>query len=74
MINFLLCTVLPPWASEVDQTHKFDEFLDLAQFFQIWPDSVLIEIKVVRNNILNNLHLNEKLPILQSSPSGSLQS
>ena len=35
MINFLLCTVLPPGASEVDQTHKFDDFLDLTQSFQI---------------------------------------
>ena len=25
MINFLFCTVLSPWASEVDQTHKFDD-------------------------------------------------
>ena len=26
MINFLFCTVLPPGASKVDQTHKFDDF------------------------------------------------
>ena len=30
MINFLFCTVLPPRASKVDQTHKFDDFLDLT--------------------------------------------
>ena len=30
MINFLLCIVLPPGASEVEQTHKFDNFLDLT--------------------------------------------
>ena len=35
MINLLLCTVLPPGAFEVDQTRKFDDFLDLIQFFQI---------------------------------------
>ena len=26
MINFLFCTVLPPGASKVDQTHKFEDF------------------------------------------------
>ena len=26
MINFLFCTVLPPEASEIDQTHKFEDF------------------------------------------------
>ena len=26
MMNFLFCTVLPPAASKVDQTHKFDDF------------------------------------------------
>jgi len=36
------------------KTDKFDDFLDLAQFLKIWPDSVLIELKVVRNNAMNN--------------------
>ena len=54
MINFLFCTVLPPGASKVDQTYKFDYFLDLTQFFHIWPDSALIEMKVVNNIIYNN--------------------
>ena len=66
MINFLLCTVLPPGASKVDQTHKFDDFLNLIQLFSITPYSVLVEIKVVRNDILNNLYLHDKLPILHS--------
>ena len=30
IINFLLCTVLPPGASEVNQTQKFYDFFDLA--------------------------------------------
>ena len=51
IINFLFYTVLPPGASQVDQTHKFDDFLDLTQFFQIWPDSVLIEMNDVNNVI-----------------------
>ena len=38
---------------------------DVVQFF-------FIEIKVVRNNILNNLYLNDKLPILHCLPSRSL--
>ena len=33
-----------------------------------------VEIKDVRNGILNNLCHEDKLPILNSSPSGSLQS
>ena len=35
MMNFLFCTVLPMGAFKVDQTHKFDDFLDLTQLFQI---------------------------------------
>ena len=31
-------------------------------------------MKVVRNDIVNNLYLHDKLPILHFSPSGSLQS
>ena len=46
----------------------------MTKIFQIWSQSVLIEIEVVRNDISNNLYLHEKLLILQSSPSGSLQS
>ena len=56
MINFLFCTVLSPGASKVDQTHKFNDFLDLTQFFQLWPDSVLIEINDVRNDVINILN------------------
>ena len=35
MINFIFCIVLPPGASEFYQTNKFEDFLDLTQFFQI---------------------------------------
>ena len=35
MKNFLFFSVLLPGASKVDQTHKFDDFLDLTQFFHI---------------------------------------
>ena len=35
MMNFLFYAVLPPRAFKVDQTHKFDDFLDLTLFFQI---------------------------------------
>ena len=33
MINFLLCTILPPGASKVNQTRKFDYFLNLTVIF-----------------------------------------
>ena len=35
VINFLFCTVLPPGASKVDWTQKFDDVLNLTQFFHI---------------------------------------
>ena len=74
MINFLFCTVLPPGASKAYQTHKFYDFENLIQLFLMTPYSVLIDIKVVRNDILNNLYLHDKLLILYCSPYGSLQS
>ena len=61
MINFLFCTVLPLGASKVDQTHKFDDFLNLIQLFSMTPYSVLIEIKVVRNYVINNFKLHDQL-------------
>ena len=51
MINFLFCTVLPPEASKVDQTRKFDDFLNLTQLFPIIPYSVLVEMNDVNNVI-----------------------
>jgi len=51
MINFLFCSFLPPEASKVDQTYKFDDCLDITLFFYIWPDSVLIEMNDVNNVI-----------------------
>ena len=54
MINFLFCTVLPMGASKVDQTHKFYDFKNLIQLFLMTPHSVLIEIEVVRNYVINN--------------------
>ena len=73
MINFLLCTVLPPGASKVDQTHKFDDFLNLIQLFPITPYSVLVEIKVVRNYGMNNFKLHDILCRMHSFHSKSLK-
>ena len=47
--------------SKVDQTRKFDDFLDLIQFFQIWPDSVLIEINDIINVIYKNFVIHDQL-------------
>ena len=60
-----MCTVLPPEASEVDETHKFDNFLDLTECFQIWPDNVLIEMNDVNNDIYKNF---EKHPTPKDAP------
>ena len=50
--------------SKIDKSHWYFRFYY----------SVLVEIKVVRNGILNNLYPDDKLPILNCSPSGSFQS
>ena len=36
MINFIFCTVLLPGASKVDETHKFDDFLNLIVISNDW--------------------------------------
>ena len=74
MTNFLSCTVLPPRASKVDQTDKFDHFLDLTQFFQIWLNSDLIEMNDVRNDVMNNFELDDQLSRIHSIHSKSLWS
>ena len=72
MINFIFCILPPTVASKVVQTHKFDDLLDLAQFFQIWPDSVLIEINDVNNVIYNNFNKHNQLPKMHRFLSRSL--
>ena len=71
-IKFLFSTVLPPVASKVDQTRKFDDFLDLTQFFQVWPESVLIEMNDVNDVIYNNLEYHDQLPKMHCFLSRSL--
>ena len=66
MINFLFGTVLPSVASKVYQTHKFDDFSNLIQFFLMTSYSVLIEIEVVRNYIVNNFELHDQLSGIHS--------
>ena len=61
MKNFLLCTVFPPGASKVDLTHKFVDFSDFTQFFQMWPDSVLIDLNDVNNVIYINFKNHDQL-------------
>ena len=61
MIKFLICTVLPPGSSRVDQTDKFDDFLNLVQLFPKIPYSVLIELKVVGHSVINNFELQSTL-------------
>ena len=46
----------PSGTLRVDQTHKLYDLLDLTQFFQIWPDSVLIEMNDVNNDRLPKVH------------------
>ena len=65
MINFLFCTVLPLGASKVDQTRKFDDFLNLIQLFPMTPYSVLIEMNDVNNVIYNNFEYHDQLLNMQ---------
>ena len=53
---------------------KIKDLTNLTRIFQIWSKSVLIEIKIVRNDILNNLYWYDKFSIFHSSASRSLQS
>ena len=72
MINFLFCTVLPPGASNVNQTHKFDDYSNLIQLFLMTSYSVLIEIEVVRNYVINNFKFHDELSRIHSFHSKSL--
>ena len=72
MIYFLFCTVLPTGTSKVDQTHKFDDFLDLTQFFQIRQESVFIKLNYVNIDVINNFELREELSRIHSFHSMSL--
>ena len=49
--NFLFCTVLPPGAYKVDQTRKYDVFLNLTQLFSMTPYIVLVGMNNVKNVI-----------------------
>ena len=40
---------------------NFMIFLDLRQFFRIWQDSVIIEMKVARNDVMNSFKLCNEL-------------
>ena len=37
IMKFLICTILPPGASKLDQTPKFDDFVNLIQVFPKTP-------------------------------------
>jgi len=48
--------------------------LNLIQLVPITPYTVLVEIKVVRNNVINNFELHDQLPRIHSFHSKSLWS
>ena len=74
MINLPGFIALPPAVTKIFQIRKIQDLTNLTQIFQILSYSLLIGIKVVGNDILNNLYLYDELPILDCPPSGSLQS
>ena len=73
-INLSGCIVLPPGVAKISRFEKMQWYdksdTDISD--------LIIECfdrdKVVRNYILNNSYLNDQIPILHYSPSGSLRS
>ena len=51
----------PPRSRQNFPDSKNSKIWEIWQIFQIWSYSVLIEIKVVRNNILSNMFRFEKI-------------
>ena len=72
MMNFLFCTVLPPGASKVCQTHKFDDFFNLMYLFPMTPYSVVIEMNDVNSVIYNYFEYHYQLPKMHCFLSGRL--
>ena len=64
----------PPRSRQNFPIQKIQRFDKSDRHFRFDDKSVLIEIKVIKNDILINLYLRDELPILHCSPSGSLQS
>ena len=65
VFNLLICISkwLPIFIRKSDIHKSFEKL-----FYQIWSYSFLIEIKVVRNVILNHIDLNDQLSRMQCSP------
>ena len=64
----------PPKIFKIRKIQRFDISDRYFKFFIKKLYLVFIKIQVVRNDILNNLYLLGKLPILHCSPYGSFQS
>ena len=70
MINFLGCIVLPPGDAKIFQIQKIQRL----QLFSMTLYIVLVEIKVVRNYVINNFKLHDQLSKIHSFHSKSLWS
>ena len=55
MINLPGCIVLPPGVAEIFKIRKIQRL----QLFYVTPYIVLIEIKVVRNYVINNFEFHD---------------
>ena len=54
------------------KNNKMLWYLDLAQCFQIWSNSVLIKMNYVRNNDINNFEYHNQIPKVHRFLSRSL--
>ena len=68
MINLPGCIVLSPGVAKIFQIRKIQRL----QLFPMTPYIVLIEIKVVRNYLINNFKLHDQVTMIQSFHSKSL--
>ena len=70
MINLSGCIVLPPGVAKIFQIRKIQRL----QLFPMTPYIVLVEIKVVRNYVMNNFKLHDQLSRINSFHSKNLWS
>ena len=59
---------------KISRIENFKDLTYLTDISDLVMGCFFVKMKVVKNGILNNLYLNDKLPILHCSPSGSLTS
>jgi len=63
----------PPRSRQKTSDSKNSKFCQIWHIYFRFDHSVLVEINVVGNDILNNLYLHDKLPIVHCAPPGAFE-